>query len=278
LLRVLISADMEGATGVVAPEECLPGTAAWERFRHLLVGDVNAAIRGAINAGATEVLVVDGHWSMRNITIEDLDPRADLLCGSDKRFVMMEGIQQGADLAFFVGYHAAAGQPGVLSHTWDPATVLEVRLNGQVASEGLINAVLAGAYGAPVGLVTGDNMTCSDAATYTPASSHVTVKTAVGRYSARCLTPKRTATAIEQTAKLSVERVATLRPYLPDGPYEWTVTFAGPGSAIRAADCPGVTCIRPAVVTWADPDYAKSYLTFQAVASLGGIVADRRYG
>jgi D-amino peptidase len=269
---------MEGATGVVAPEDCLPGTAAWERFRHLLVGDVNAAISGAIDGGAAEVLVVDGHWSMRNITIEDLDPRADLLCGNDKQFVMMEGIQEGADLVFFVGYHAAAGQPGVLSHTWDPATILEVRLNGQVASEGLINAALAGAYGAPVGLVTGDNVTCSDAGTYTPASSCVAVKTAVGRYSARCLTPKKTATAIQQVAKLSVEKVASFQPYRPDGPYEWTVTFAGPGSAKRAADCPGVTCISPATVTWAHQDYAESYLTFQAVASLGGIVSDRAYG
>ena len=79
-------------------------------------------------------------------------------------------------------------------------------------------------------------------------------------------------------AKLSVEKVPSFQPYRPDGPYEWTVTFAGPGSAKRAADCPGVTCISPATVTWAHQDYAESYLTFQAVASLGGIVSDRAYG
>ena len=117
-MHVLISVDMEGATGVTAPEDVLPGTGAYERFRGLLMGDVNAAIAGACDGGAKEILVNEGHDGMRNLLIEDLDERAQLISGNHKPLMMMEGIDRGADLVFLIGYHAPAGESGVLRERW----------------------------------------------------------------------------------------------------------------------------------------------------------------
>src|SRR5947209_2730236 len=115
-MRVLISADMEGTTGVTAWKDVTPGEPAFERFRRLLTGDVNAAVDGAFRGGATEVVVNEAHDGMRNILIEELDPRAELITGLHKPLVMMEGLDA-CDVVFFVAYHARAGEPGVLAHT-----------------------------------------------------------------------------------------------------------------------------------------------------------------
>ncbi len=118
-MRVLISADMEGITGVTAPDDVnTGGTPAYERFRRLLMHDVNAAIAGAFEGGATEVIVNEAHGRMRNLMIEDLDERARLISGHHKPLIMMEGIDRGIDLVFFVGYHAPFGQAGVMSHMY----------------------------------------------------------------------------------------------------------------------------------------------------------------
>lgn len=115
-MRVLISADMEGTTGVTGWKDVEPGEPAFERFRRLLTRDVNAAIDGAFAGGATEVVVNEAHDGMRNVLIEELDARAELISGYHKPLVMMAGID-GADVVFFTGYHARAGEPGVLAHT-----------------------------------------------------------------------------------------------------------------------------------------------------------------
>ena len=117
-MKVYISADMEGVTGVTHPQDVIPGRPQYERFRGFLTADVNAAIEGASQAGATEFVVNEAHDGMRNILIEDLDPRAELIVGSRKPLSMMQGFE-GSDVIFFVGYHARAGAGGVLSHTYN---------------------------------------------------------------------------------------------------------------------------------------------------------------
>ena len=116
-MRIYISADMEGVTGVTHSQDVIPGRSQYERFRGLLTADVNAAIEGAAQAGATEFLVNEAHDGMRNILLEDLDPRAEVIVGQRKPLSMMQGFD-GADLVFCVGYHARADTEGVLSQEY----------------------------------------------------------------------------------------------------------------------------------------------------------------
>jgi len=146
-----------------------------------MTADVNAAIAGARDSGANDVIVCDGHSSMRNLVIEELDPHASLARGRIKTYAMMEGIA-GSDLAFMIGYHAPAGEVGVLSHTWLGAAITDVKLNGDRCSEGRMNATLAGSFGVPVAMITGDDRACKDAEKYMPHARTVTVKTAVDRF------------------------------------------------------------------------------------------------
>jgi D-amino peptidase len=206
-MRVLISADMEGATGVTWPADVEPGTEQWERCRRMFTSDVNAAIAGFCLAGADEVIVNEAHATMRNLLLEDLDRRAVMLTGRHKDLSMVEGIQHPAvEAVAFLGYHAAAGAEGVLAHTYLANSITSVRVNGLLGSEGRLNACVAAEFGVPVVLVTGDDRTCADAASYAPQAACVAVKECVSRYAAICKPPEETAAAItaaaEQAGKL----------------------------------------------------------------------------
>ncbi|MDQ0988058.1 D-aminopeptidase [Streptomyces sp. V2I9] len=190
-MKILISADMEGATGVTWPADVLPGTPQWERCRSMFTSDVNAAALGFYDGGADEVLVNEAHWSMRNLLLEHMDERVEMLTGKHKSLSMVEGIQHGdVDAVAFVGYHTGAGTEGVLAHTYLANSITGVWLNGTRASEGLLNAHVAAEYGVPVVLVTGDDLTCVDADGYAPDARKVAVKDYVSRYAAVCRTPR----------------------------------------------------------------------------------------
>ncbi|MPZ80616.1 MAG: peptide ABC transporter substrate-binding protein [Actinophytocola sp.] len=202
----MISADMEGATGVTWTADVEVGTEQWQRFRKMFTGDVNACVEGLFAGGATDVLVNEAHSSQRNILLEDLDPRARMLTGRHKPLSMMQGIDSGVDGVVFLGYHAAAGVEGVLSHTYLPNQITGVFLDGVRASEGRLNAALAAEHGVPVLLVTGDDLTCEDAGEYAPDARSVAVKECVSRYAAICTPPAVTAAAITEQAHLGMAR------------------------------------------------------------------------
>src|SRR5215472_2652327 len=200
-MKILISADMEGATGVTWPADVEPGTEQWQRFRAMFTSDVNAAVAGFFDGGATEVLINEAHASMRNLLLEELDERAAMLTGRHKDLSMVEGIQHGdVDGVAFVGYHAGAGADGVLAHTYLPNSITSVVVNGEPASEGWLNTRVAEQYGVPVILITGDDRACSDAAGYAPAAQTVAVKKCVSRYAAVCRPPTATAGDIAAAA------------------------------------------------------------------------------
>jgi D-amino peptidase len=207
-MKILISVDMEGITGVTTWDQVTPGHAEYLRFRRLMTADTNAAVRGAFDGGAEEVVVSDGHWNGSNLVIEEIDSRAILNTGSPSPSSMMQGIDQEVHGVLFVGYHARQGSANaVLDHTWSSTCVANLWLNEQLAGEYTLNAALAGHYGIPVLMATGDQTACAQIVGQLGAIETAIVKQATGRYSAQCLSPNATASMIEQSAQRAVRRL-----------------------------------------------------------------------
>lgn len=275
-MHALISADMEGATGVTCPDDVRPGSPQWDRFRRLLTGDVQAVCQGFFDAGVTEVTVNEAHASMRNVLLEELDPRVRLLTGNHKPFGMMEGIQRRPDLVAFVGYHAGPGEPGVLSHTFVASAVFEVTLNGRAMTEGYLNSLLVAEYGARLALVAGDDLTCVDAEDYAPEAQKVAVKEAIDRYTALCMPPARTASLLRSAAAAGAQSAQV--PPLPPGPYRCEVTFVGTGSATMAACIPTVQLLSPRTVAFTKDTIADLYPCFRVVTRIAQAATEPDYG
>jgi D-amino peptidase len=177
--KVYISVDMEGISGVNGDDQTGPGGAEYGRARKLMAEDANAAIRGAFEGGATDVLVNDSHGGQRNLLPEDLDPRARLISHSFKRYGMMEGLDETFDAIIFVGYHAKADAPrGVFAHTGS-GVVRDLQINGMSVGEGGMNAALAQWYGVPVVAVTGDDTAVEEVTRSVPGIRGVAVKRAI---------------------------------------------------------------------------------------------------
>jgi D-amino peptidase len=239
-MKILISADMEGATGVTWPADVEPGTEQWQRCRRMFTSDVNAAVSGFLDGGADVVMINEAHSTMRNLLLEELDERAIMLTGRHKDLSMVEGIQHGdVDGVAFVGYHAAAGAEGVLAHTYLANSITAVRVNGERASEGLLNSFVAAQYGVPVVLITGDDRTCDDAARYAPDAPAVAVKDCVTRYAAICRPPGVTAAAIQQAAAKAAGLARRSRPRA-GGEFGVEVEVDAAQLAQAAAIVPGV--------------------------------------
>jgi D-amino peptidase len=190
-MKILIAADMEGVTGVVNWDHVDPDHAEYQRFRRLMTGDVNAAVRGAFEGGAEEVVIADGHGSGRNLLIEELDPRTRLNSGGPAPLSMVEGADSEIDAAMFVGYHARAGAPNaILSHTWSGRRVARVWLNGGEVGEIGLNAAVCGHFEVPVIMISGDQTACAEAAELLGELETAVVKTAKSRMAAECLSPE----------------------------------------------------------------------------------------
>lgn len=273
-MKIYISADMEGVTGVTHPQDVIPGRERYDDFRRYLTADVNAAIEGAAKAGATDFLVNEAHNGMRNIVLEDLDERAEAIVGSRKPLSMMEGFED-SDIAFFVGYHAMAGAEGVLSHTFHtPLAVVAVELNGEPCSEARMNAVLAGTRGIPVGLVTGDDIACAEAKSLYEGVRAAEVKTAIDRYTARCVHPKKAVEAIRREAGAAVENRSSLAPYALGSPYTFTVEFATASTAASVMFFPELDRVDGRRVAITHDDFETAFKMFVGVMRMASYDPD----
>ncbi|MFF4250428.1 M55 family metallopeptidase [Streptomyces sp. NPDC001663] len=277
-MKILISADMEGATGVTWPADVLPGTPQWERCRSMFTSDVNAAVLGFFDGGADEVLVNEAHWTMRNLLLERLDERTQMLTGRHKSLSMVEGVQHGdVDGIAFVGYHAGAGMEGVLAHTYLANSITGVWLNDVRASEGLLNARVVAEYGVPVVLVTGDDVACEDALGYAPEALKVAVKDHVSRYAAVCRTPARTAADIRAAAK-EAARLAVRQEPLHAGPFTVALEFDAEHLAMAATVVPGVDRIGERKVAYTSETMYEGIRTFKAVTTIVSAAVEEQYG
>ncbi|MFD8810828.1 M55 family metallopeptidase [Streptomyces sp. NPDC059627] len=277
-MKILISADMEGATGVTWPGDVLPGAPQWERCRPMFTSDVNAAVLGFYDGGADEVLINEAHWSMRNLLLEQLDDRAEMITGRHKTLSMVEGVQHGdVDGVAFVGYHTGAGMEGVLAHTYLPNSVTGVWLNDVRASEGLLNAHVVAEYGVPVVLVTGDDLACEDALGYAPEALKVAVKDHVSRYAAVCRTPARTAADIRAAAK-DAARLAVRHEPVAGGPFTIALEVDAEHLAQAATVVPGVEQVGERKVAYTEGTMYDGIRTFKAVTTIVSAAVEEQYG
>lgn len=241
-MKILIAVDMEGITGVTTWDQVTPGHAEYARFRKLMTQDVNAAIRGAFEAGAAEVIVADGHWNGSNILVEEIDPRARLNTGSPSPFSMMQGIDESVDGVFFIGYHARNGSPdAILDHTWSSKTVANVWLNDILTGEYGLNGALAGQFGVPVIMASGDQTACAQIVDLLGDMETAVVKQATGRFAAECLPPQVTQEMIYMAAARAVQRLEDgdiPDPFVLDVPVRVTVEFFTSDMADRASKMP----------------------------------------
>ncbi|MCX4458136.1 M55 family metallopeptidase [Streptomyces sp. NBC_01340] len=277
-MKILISADMEGATGVTWPADVLPGTPQWERCRSMFTSDVNAAVLGFFDGGADQVLINEAHWSMRNLLLERLDERAELLIGRHKTLSMVEGVQHGdIDGIAFVGYHTGAGTEGVLAHTYLANSITGVWVNDVRASEGLLNSHVVAEFGVPVVLVTGDDLTCEDALGYAPEALKVAVKDHVSRYAAVCRTPARTAADIRAAAKEAAALAVRQEP-LVGGPFTVALEFDAEHLSMAATVVPGVRRIGERKVAYTNDTMYEGIRTFKAVTTIVSAAVEEQYG
>ena len=270
-MKILIAADMEGISGVVNWDHVDHTHPEYARFRRIMTADVNAAIQGAFDGGATEVVVADGHGYGYNILVEELDPRARLNSGNIAPFAMMQGISAEFQGVFFVGYHARAGTPNaILDHTWSSRAVYNLYLNDQVVGELGLNASLAGHFGVPVVLVSGDDAVGHEARATLGDIETVAVKRTTSRMSAECLPPAISQGLIKEAAMRAVLRLqSSVKPaaLVVQTPVKVAIEFTQSEMADKAHRMPGATR-EGRKITFTAADMAAAYPAFRTAANL----------
>lgn len=270
-MKILIAADMEGVTGVVHWDHVNTTHPEYVRFRRLMTGDVNAAIRGAFEGGATEVAVTDGHSSGRNILIEELDGRARLNSGTPAPLSMVQGVDQEKDGVLFVGYHARIGaQNAILEHTWSDERVANLWINERQFGESGLNGAVCGHFGVPVIMISGDQAVCAEAQELFGKVETAVVKWAAGRFAAECLPPEVSQKLIQTAAERAVRRLKAgkaPKPLRVETPIRMKVDFVQSEMADRAMIFPGAKRTERTIEFTAD-DMVTIYMAFRSLLAL----------
>jgi D-amino peptidase len=245
-MRIHVISDMEGVAGIVKWEQTTGGEKLYEEGRRLYTEEVNAAVRGARTAGATEVVVMDCHgaggpWTFNSLVPELLDPACEYVV-QERWTQYTDLLSRGCDAALFVGMHAMAGTPdGVLSHTVSSQAWSGLRFNGTLVGETGINAALCGQWGCPVLLVTGDRAVCREAQQLLGERlTTVAVKEGIGRFGARQFTPLRARELIEDGARRALTNTSAVEPYDPGRPCEIRIEFTTPDRLVEYQNRRGV--------------------------------------
>jgi D-amino peptidase len=276
-MKLYISVDFEGIAGIVHWEQIMPSGADYAVGRALLMGELNAAIQGAVSAGVTEVTINDAHAQMRNVLPDELEEHVRLVLGHFKPMYMMEGLDSSFDAIFFLGYHGAIGAPqAVLSHTYSPQVIWEARIDGRVTGELGINALVARHYRVPIVLVTGDHQTVREAEEWIPGVTTVAVKDSCGRYAANNISPARARSLIATAAHEAITNLqsqASLQP--PDGPVTLDLVFQFADMATLAEWIKGVERSGDRSVRLHCPNGLSAYRMFYTVLLLARNAMDQ---
>ena len=225
-LKVHISVDMEGVAGVVTGDQLGPQGFEYGRFREFMTKEALAAVLAAKEAGATAIVVADAHGNGENLLIEQFPPDVKIVRAWPRKLQMMAGIDQTFDAAIYIGYHASTTNPtGVRAHTFSSATLAGVALNGVNMTEGAWNAAIAGHFGVPVVMASGDDAALAEIRAVVGDIEGAETKTSLGFHSALTLTPQAALVEISQKVKAGLARRASMRPYKPQGALVVDLTF-----------------------------------------------------
>lgn len=275
-MKIFISSDIEGTAGIVDWEQVRGPGPEYELGRQLLTDEVNAAIDGAVQAGASHILVNDAHRTMYNLRPGDLRQHASYLSGRHKPLYMMEGLDATFDAVFMVAYHGAIGaEHAILSHTYNPAAVWEARLNGIAVGESALNALVALHHRVPVVLITGDDATAEEARPFMPEIEGVVVKRSITRFAAESLHPARARELIRAGAARALARLGTAPLPAIDLPATLEVTFLTSDLAEMATWIRGVERAGTRAVRATDEDPLRLYRTFVTIIALTRSIVER---
>jgi D-amino peptidase len=278
-MKVYLSVDMEGIAGINDPHPTDPSDRRYPTSVDLMVGETNAAIEGALAAGATDILVNDSHWNMYNLLPEALHRSARALQG-EKAWSMVAGAQPAPDgspsfdVALFVGYHARAGHArGTIAHTYSGRPI-ETRVNGRPTGEYGFNAMVLGAWGVPVGLVSGDDALAEEVADWLPWAERVIVKHADGTHSAASAHPAVARERIQAAAEAAVRRAGagSLTVLEVERPVAIEVDYAIGVRADFGAVVPGATRVGDRTVRFVADDPVDAFRGFLAINRLASAV------
>ena len=224
--KIYISADLEGVVGAVTGEQLGPGGFEYNRFREFMTGEVNAAIKAARAAGATEILVADSHGNGQNLLIEKLPKDVKLIRSWPRPLGMMEGIDSSFDGVIFTGYHSSTdNMDGVRAHTFSSARLTSVKVNGKVMSEGSWNAAVAGEFGVPVIMIAGDDAAVNEVKALIGNAEGAIVKESISFHSAKSLHPDAAYDLIAEKTSYAVKNIKKYKPYKIKGPLTVSVSF-----------------------------------------------------
>jgi D-amino peptidase len=273
-MKLYISSDMEGVAGVCAWEQVDARTPHpdFAIFRRFYTQEVTSAIEGARAGGAGDVLLNDSHGPMRNLLLDELPADVRVISGNRKPFSMVQDAGGGFEGAFFIGYHGAAGDAdAVLSHTYTPSVLYEVRINGVRCSEATINAGLLGYYGVPLLLVSGDRTTVEGIQAQMPWVRGVIVKDSIGNFAANSMMPAAAQRAIRAGAEDAVRKAAQARLYCFDPPITLDVALVTAAQAHLVATIPEFERTGPRSVRFVHDDFPTVFKAFVATWRLGAM-------
>ncbi|HEX3671074.1 MAG TPA: M55 family metallopeptidase [Candidatus Cybelea sp.] len=277
-MNIYISCDMEGTAGVCSWKQCDPSDAhEYPVFRRYMTREVAAAIEGARTGGASDFLVNDSHWSMRNLLLDELpqDTGLRVISGAPKPWSMMQGLDATPDAAFFTGYHAKAGDCATLAHTFSDS-IYSVSVNGTLCSEALLNAALAGSHGVPVVLITGDRTIVEETMRALPWAVGVAVKDAIGFTAVNSLTPQAACNAIRDGAREAITRIAHAKAFVFDSPFELTIETAAVEHADFIELLPGFARLGGRAVRFSSTHYPtmlQAFITATRIAAAANPIA-----
>ncbi len=274
-MKVFISVDMEGISGIVDGTQTGRDKAEYTKGRALMVADVNAAIDGILEGDPkAEIVVSDAHGGMINIEPEELNEAAVLVRGKPKPLFQMGGVDGSFDAAMFVGYHSKKGTlHGVLSHTISGRSIESITINGAEVGETAINAAIAGHYGVPVVFVAGDKATTLEAKALNPEIEVAAVKEAIGRTAAKCLHPAKARKLIKENAAKGLRNLDKMRSFTFDPPVEAVVRFTNARMADAVEFMPSAERLDGKTVRFVHDDFIKAFGAIRASIFIAGAVS-----
>ncbi len=276
-MKVYISMDAEGISGIFKLSQVMTPNKEYEFARRMMANDINAAAEGAFRAGATQVIVNDGHNSGDNLLIDQLDERIELISGGIRDLGMAQGSDLGADAALLIGYHRRKGAKGVISHSYSYGSMVEIKLNEKIISEHDIVGYCIGYFGVPVVFLSGDDLTVADAQESIPGIYSVITKECISNNAALCYHPKKNAFNITNTVESALKNYSHIKPLSINGKINLDVRFSAEIQARMASNIKNAVLLNENTVRFQGNDYLEVYKSFMQGSYLAAIFRDDAY-